>query len=128
MVYAINYLPDNNFVCLAIKCFVKLLEFLWARFVLLSLLICVYTVMNLRVWLSCKTRTRLKHSFVSLFKNNCRYLNCQQSTWSDMICIHYNGIWHIATCNNTTWSDMRGIHYNVMWPLRTWNNTTWSDR
>ena len=83
--------------------------------------------LNLRLCLSCKTRTRRKHSFISLFKNNCRYLNCQQSTWSDMRCIHYKGIYLIATCNNTTWSDMRGIHYNVMWPLRTWTNTTWSD-
>jgi hypothetical protein len=46
------------------QCFVKLLEFQWERIVLLSLLICFYTVTNLNLWPNSKTNCLKTHLLV----------------------------------------------------------------
>jgi hypothetical protein len=75
MINVINILLDN---ILAIKCFFKLLEFQLEQIVLFLLLIfSLYYCNNEFHYIAKLQKDPPKHSLISLFNNNYRYLNCK---------------------------------------------------
>ena len=82
MIYAHNFFTSQHFcsIFLAIKCFVKLLEFQWERIVLFSLLIYLYsTAMNLNLWLNSKMTRLTSMLSTNITSDSCQFLDLEIS-------------------------------------------------